>query len=122
LLLIYFYYFSFYRFVLEPEVIFDKSGHLSPDPIAKFSNMPTSPLLTQILHVPDNWLVESVASPYDLDNIRLEDVEMGVYRYVKLNITISNIYRLMFNLIVIYLAGMNLNIFYLRVTVMIQLT
>jgi len=75
-------YFSFYRFVLEPEVIFDKSGHLSPDPIAKFSNMPTSPLLTQILHVPDNWLVESVASPYDLDNIRLEDVEMGVYRYV----------------------------------------
>jgi len=73
-------YFSFYRFVLEPEVTFDKSGHLSPDPIAKFSNMPTSPLLTQILHVPDNWLVESVASPYDLDNIRLEDVEMGVYR------------------------------------------
>lgn len=43
--------------------------------------MPTSPLLTQILHVPDNWLVESVASPYDLDNIRLKDVEMGVYRY-----------------------------------------
>ncbi|XP_001944699.1 UDP-glucose:glycoprotein glucosyltransferase [Acyrthosiphon pisum] len=70
---------SFYRFVLEPEVIFDKSGHLSPDPIAKFSNMPTSPLLTQILHVPDNWLVESIESPYDLDNIRLEDVEMGVY-------------------------------------------
>ncbi|VVC24565.1 Nucleotide-diphospho-sugar transferases,Glycosyl transferase, family 8,UDP-glucose:Glycoprotein [Cinara cedri] len=70
---------SFYRFVLEPEVIFDKSGHLSPDPIAKFSNMPTSPLLTQIIHVPDNWLVESVESPYDLDNIRLEDVEMGVY-------------------------------------------
>jgi UDP-glucose:glycoprotein glucosyltransferase len=50
--------------------------------------MPTSPLLTQILHVPDNWLVESVASPYDLDNIRLEDVEMGVYRYDILNITI----------------------------------
>lgn len=64
-------------------MIFDKSGHLSPDPIAKFSNMPSSPLLTQILHVPDNWLVESVASPYDLDNIRLEDVEMGVYRYVQ---------------------------------------
>lgn len=74
--------FSFYRYVLEPEVIFDKSGHLSPDPIAKFTNMPTSPLLTQIIHVPDNWLVESVESPYDLDNIRLEDVEMGVYRYV----------------------------------------
>ncbi|XP_050434765.1 UDP-glucose:glycoprotein glucosyltransferase [Adelges cooleyi] len=70
---------SFYRFVLEPDVVFDKSGHLAPNPIAKFTNMPTSPLLTQILHVPDNWLVESVASPYDLDNIRLEDVEMGVY-------------------------------------------
>ncbi|XP_050543404.1 UDP-glucose:glycoprotein glucosyltransferase [Daktulosphaira vitifoliae] len=70
---------SFYRFVLESQVTFDKSGHLSPNPIAKFTNMPTSPLLTQILHVPDNWLVESVSSPYDLDNIRLEDVEMGVY-------------------------------------------
>jgi len=106
--------------VLEPEVIFDKSGHLSPDPIAKFSNMPTSPLLTQILHVPDNWLVESIESPYDLDNIRLEDVEMGVYRYVKLIITANGKQIFQCSNYFIYLVAMNWSICYLRDIVMIQ--
>lgn len=71
---------SFYRYVLEPEVQFNADGRLTAGPIARFSNMPSAPLLTQNMHVPDNWLVESVASPYDLDNIRLEEVESVVHR------------------------------------------
>ncbi|XP_050308475.1 UDP-glucose:glycoprotein glucosyltransferase isoform X2 [Anthonomus grandis grandis] len=70
---------SFYRFVLEPELQFSDEGKLLPGPIAKFNNMPTSPLLTQNYHVPENWLVEVVRSVYDLDNIRLENVESNVH-------------------------------------------
>lgn len=73
---------SFYRYVLDPEVQFTAEGRLSPGPMARFSNMPPAPLLTQNMHVPDNWLVEAVASPYDLDNIRLEEVDSVVHRYV----------------------------------------
>lgn len=58
------------------------SGQLSPGPIAKFTNLPTSVLFTQAMHVPENWLVESIRSPYDLDNIKLDDVlESTIHRY-----------------------------------------
>ncbi|KAJ8920947.1 hypothetical protein NQ315_015740 [Exocentrus adspersus] len=70
---------SFYRFVLEPEIQFSEDGKQLPGPIAKFNNMPTSPLLTQNYHVPENWLVEVVRSVYDLDNIRLENVDSNVH-------------------------------------------
>lgn len=72
---------SFYRFVLEPEIQFSEDGKQLAGPVAKFTNMPTSPLLTQNMHVPENWLVEVVRSVYDLDNIRLENVESNVHRY-----------------------------------------
>jgi UDP-glucose:glycoprotein glucosyltransferase len=71
---------SFYRFVLEPEIHFTSDGRQTSGPMARFANMPTSPLLTQNMQVPENWLVESVRSPYDLDNIRLEDVDSTVHR------------------------------------------
>ncbi|CAG2068356.1 unnamed protein product, partial [Timema podura] len=71
---------SFYRFVLEPELQFVGEGHHSHGPVARFTNMPESILFTQNMHVPENWLVESVRSLYDLDNIRLEDVDSGVHR------------------------------------------
>ena len=74
-------YFSFYRFVLDPEIEFTEDCKQTEVPIARFSNMPTSPLLTQNYHVPENWLVEVVRSVYDLDNIRLEDVDSNVHRY-----------------------------------------
>lgn len=45
-----------------------------PGPMAKFSNLPTSVLFTQNMHVPENWIVESVRSPYDLDNIKLDNI------------------------------------------------
>ncbi|KAG8311334.1 UDP-glucose:glycoprotein glucosyltransferase 1 [Homalodisca vitripennis] len=75
---------SFYRYVVEPEVTFTPEGRLGPGPLARFSNMPPAPLLTQNMHVPDNWLVEAVASPYDLDNIRLEEVESVVHSQFEL--------------------------------------
>lgn len=71
---------SFYRFVLEPEIQFLEDGSQAAGPMARFNNMPTSPLLTQNYHVPENWLVEVVRSVYDLDNIRLENVESNVHR------------------------------------------
>ncbi|XP_039301350.1 UDP-glucose:glycoprotein glucosyltransferase 1-like [Nilaparvata lugens] len=75
---------SFYRYVLEPEVQFTADGHLASGPYAKFTNMPGAPLLTQNMHVPENWLVESIVSPYDLDNIRLEEVESAVHSQFEL--------------------------------------
>ncbi|XP_046391867.1 UDP-glucose:glycoprotein glucosyltransferase 1 isoform X2 [Ischnura elegans] len=70
---------SFYRYVLESEPQFIADGKLAPGPMARFVNMPTSVLLTQNMNVPENWLVEAVRSPYDLDNIRLDDVESTVH-------------------------------------------
>ncbi|XP_066454002.1 UDP-glucose:glycoprotein glucosyltransferase 1 isoform X3 [Eleutherodactylus coqui] len=66
---------SFYRYVLEPELIFTSNQKLSPGPIAKFLDMPQSPLFTLNLNTPDSWMVESVRTPYDLDNIYLEEVD-----------------------------------------------
>uniref|UniRef100_A0A1Y1LFV4 UDP-glucose:glycoprotein glucosyltransferase n=1 Tax=Photinus pyralis TaxID=7054 RepID=A0A1Y1LFV4_PHOPY len=70
---------SFYRYVLEPEIQFNGEGKQVPGPIARFSNMPHSVLFTQNIHVPENWLIEVVRSVYDLDNIRLENVDSVVH-------------------------------------------
>uniref|UniRef100_A0A1A8MQF2 UDP-glucose ceramide glucosyltransferase-like 1 n=1 Tax=Nothobranchius pienaari TaxID=704102 RepID=A0A1A8MQF2_9TELE len=66
---------SFYRYVLEPEVAFQVDGSFSPGPMAKFLDMPQSPLFTLNLNTPESWMVESVLTRYDLDNIYLEEVE-----------------------------------------------
>lgn len=66
---------SFYRYVLEPEVVFQSDGSFSPGPMAKFLDMPQSPLFTLNLNTPESWMVESVRTRYDLDNIYLEEVE-----------------------------------------------
>lgn len=65
---------SFYRFVLESEPKFSQNGQLLRNK-AHFSSVPTSPLLTLGMAVPDNWMVESTESLYDLDNIHLDQVE-----------------------------------------------
>ena len=65
---------NFYRFVIESEPKFSESGELVTNR-AFFASVPTSPLLTLGMAVPDNWLVESTESLYDLDNIHLEQVE-----------------------------------------------
>ncbi|XP_069826781.1 UDP-glucose:glycoprotein glucosyltransferase 2 [Dendropsophus ebraccatus] len=66
---------SFYRLVLEPELTFLSDNSLSPGPLAKFLDMPESPLLTLNMNTPESWLVEVVHSSCDLDNIHLQDVE-----------------------------------------------
>lgn len=66
---------SFYRFVLEPELMLtsDITG-----PVAKFLDIPESPLLTLNMITPEGWLVEIVHSNCDLDNIHLKDVSYKV--------------------------------------------
>uniref|UniRef100_A0A665U6T4 UDP-glucose ceramide glucosyltransferase-like 1 n=1 Tax=Echeneis naucrates TaxID=173247 RepID=A0A665U6T4_ECHNA len=65
---------SFYRYVLEPEVTFQTDSSFSPGPMAKFLDMPQTPLFTLNLNTPESWMVESVHTRYDLDNIYLEEV------------------------------------------------
>ncbi|XP_062950873.1 UDP-glucose:glycoprotein glucosyltransferase 1 isoform X2 [Cynocephalus volans] len=66
---------SFYRYVLEPEISFTSDNSFAKGPIAKFLDMPQSPLFTLNLNTPESWMVESVRTPYDLDNIYLEEVD-----------------------------------------------
>ena len=47
-------------------------------PVGRFTNLPQKPLLTLAMDLPESWLVEVVRSPYDLDNIYLEEVSSGV--------------------------------------------
>ncbi|XP_013193155.2 UDP-glucose:glycoprotein glucosyltransferase isoform X2 [Amyelois transitella] len=70
---------SFYRYVLEPELTFTPSGAMSGGALARFSRLPHAPLLSMELRTPPNWLVECVKSVYDLDNIRLADVDTVVH-------------------------------------------
>ncbi|TRY99699.1 hypothetical protein DNTS_029439 [Danionella cerebrum] len=69
---------SFYRYVLEPEISFMTDGSFAPGPMAKFLDMPQSPLFTLNLNTPESWMVESVHTRYDLDNIYLEEVDSVV--------------------------------------------
>ncbi|PKU28521.1 udp-glucose:glycoprotein glucosyltransferase hypothetical protein [Limosa lapponica baueri] len=77
---------SFYRYVLEPEISFTADNNFAPGPIAKFLDMPQSPLFTLNLNTPESWMVESVRTPYDLDNIYLEEVgEISMFLLLHLN-------------------------------------
>ncbi|XP_055965654.1 UDP-glucose:glycoprotein glucosyltransferase 2 [Sorex fumeus] len=67
---------SFYRFVLEPELTFGTKNSLRL--LAEFVDVPESPLLTLNMFTPESWLVETVHSNCDLDNIHLEDMESSV--------------------------------------------
>jgi len=69
---------SFFKQVLEPGLSFEEDGKLSPGPKALFQNVPEEPILTLNMHTPDNWLVEPVKSIYDLDNIKLANIDGAV--------------------------------------------
>lgn len=56
------------------ETSFTADNSFASGPIAKFLDMPQSPLFTLNLNTPESWMVESVRTPYDLDNIYLEEV------------------------------------------------
>ncbi|XP_035301399.1 UDP-glucose:glycoprotein glucosyltransferase 2 isoform X1 [Cricetulus griseus] len=64
---------SFYRFVLEPELMSGANSSPSDGPVAKFLDIPESHLLTLNMITPEGWLVETVRSNCDLDNINLKD-------------------------------------------------
>uniref|UniRef100_A0A8B9QEK0 UDP-glucose glycoprotein glucosyltransferase 2 n=1 Tax=Apteryx owenii TaxID=8824 RepID=A0A8B9QEK0_APTOW len=72
---------SFYRFVLEPELTYGINKHLPSEPLAKFLELPESPLLTLNMITPESWLVEAVNSSCDLDNIHLQDVRTVTAEY-----------------------------------------
>ncbi|KAM3607346.1 uncharacterized protein V6R79_006111 [Siganus canaliculatus] len=65
---------SFYRFVLESDVRFLGNDTVSPGPMAHFTELPESPLLTLNMITPESWMVQAVRSPHDLDNIHLQEV------------------------------------------------
>uniref|UniRef100_A0A8C4IKT4 UDP-glucose ceramide glucosyltransferase-like 1 n=1 Tax=Dicentrarchus labrax TaxID=13489 RepID=A0A8C4IKT4_DICLA len=65
---------SFYRFVLESDVYFLANDTVSPGPVARFMELPESPLLTLNMITPESWIVQAVRSPHDLDNIHLQEV------------------------------------------------
>uniref|UniRef100_A0A674F4V3 UDP-glucose ceramide glucosyltransferase-like 1 n=1 Tax=Salmo trutta TaxID=8032 RepID=A0A674F4V3_SALTR len=67
--------FSFYRFVLESDVSFLANETVSAGPVAHFLELPDSPLLTLNMITPESWMVEAVRSPYDLDNIHLQEMK-----------------------------------------------
>jgi UDP-glucose:glycoprotein glucosyltransferase len=70
---------TFYRFVVEPEIQFTSEGKMTSGPQAKFVGLPANSLLTQNMNVPENWLVEVVRAVYDLDNIRLSEINGPVH-------------------------------------------
>uniref|UniRef100_UPI0037E7011A UDP-glucose:glycoprotein glucosyltransferase 2 n=1 Tax=Semicossyphus pulcher TaxID=241346 RepID=UPI0037E7011A len=65
---------SFYRFVLESDVNFLANDTVSPGAVARFTDLPESPLLTLNMITPESWIVQAVRSPHDLDNIHLQEV------------------------------------------------
>ncbi|KAM5275929.1 UDP-glucose:glycoprotein glucosyltransferase 2 isoform 2-T2 [Hipposideros larvatus] len=67
---------SFYRFVLESELTFTANNIIGP--AAKFLDIPESPLLTLNMITPEGWMVDTVHSNCDLDNIHLKDIERTV--------------------------------------------
>lgn len=72
--------YRFYRFVLQPTVMFDDSGRISDSAYeARFTALPSKQLLTLAVVPPDAWMVQSVYAIYDLDNIRLENVSSMFY-------------------------------------------
>ncbi|CAF1081741.1 unnamed protein product [Adineta ricciae] len=61
---------SFYRYVYDI--------NLQQMPSALFQYVPETPILTLGMVTPESWMVEAVTSPYDLDNIHLKNVPVGV--------------------------------------------
>ncbi|KAM9802668.1 UDP-glucose:glycoprotein glucosyltransferase 2 isoform 1-T1 [Syngnathus typhle] len=65
---------SFYSYVLESDVTFLANDSASPGPVARFTDLPESPLLTLNMITPEGWMVQALRSPHDLDNIHLQEV------------------------------------------------
>ena len=64
--------------MLDPELTFRSDGEMTDGPVARFLDLPHKSLLTLAMEPPESWLVESVSSVYDLDNILLEEVGLHI--------------------------------------------
>nr|XP_057938366.1 UDP-glucose:glycoprotein glucosyltransferase 2 isoform X2 [Doryrhamphus excisus] len=69
---------SFYSFVLESDITFLANDTVSAGPVARFTELPESPLLTLNMITPEGWMVQALRSPHDLDNIHLLEVSGAV--------------------------------------------
>ncbi len=69
---------QFYRYVALSELFFTPEGQIdnAVQNKALFPRLPAKTLFSMSLDVPDSWVVEAVAAPYDLDNLRLADVSV----------------------------------------------
>eukprot|EP01062_Namystynia_karyoxenos_P062747 TRINITY_DN55622_c0_g1_i1.p1 TRINITY_DN55622_c0_g1~~TRINITY_DN55622_c0_g1_i1.p1 ORF type:complete len:1666 (+),score=660.69 TRINITY_DN55622_c0_g1_i1:105-5000(+) len=65
---------TYYRYVMAPTLRFNEQGEVIA-PSAFFTQLPESRVLTMGVDEPEAWIVTSHYAPYDLDNIKLEDVE-----------------------------------------------
>jgi UDP-glucose:glycoprotein glucosyltransferase len=67
---------QFYRYVAATSLSFRPDGRIdeSAGTTASFPNLPSQTLFSLSLDVPDSWLVDAVAAPHDLDNLRLADI------------------------------------------------
>ncbi|XP_077436156.1 UDP-glucose:glycoprotein glucosyltransferase 2 isoform X1 [Vanacampus margaritifer] len=65
---------SFYSFVLESDVSFLANDTMTAGPVARFADLPESPLLTLNMITPEGWMVQALRSPHDLDNIHLQEI------------------------------------------------
>lgn len=66
---------SFFRFAIESEPMF-RNGPERPQSIKMtLRNLPGNSLLTLNMATPENWLVESVRTPFDLDNLHLAEID-----------------------------------------------
>lgn len=78
-------FYSFYRSVIDSSLSFDTNGNLvTTSSTAVFNSLPLSPLFTLNMDVPHSWMVQSVYSLYDLDNIHLAAVEREVFAIFEL--------------------------------------
>lgn len=62
---------NFFRFAIESEPNFRNGANRPPSIKLTLRNLPDTSLLTLNMATPENWLVESVRTPYDLDNLHL---------------------------------------------------
>jgi len=81
--------YSYYRFVLEPELEFTEDSGAVSGPFAQFDGLPLKPLLTLGMDPPESWLVESVHAVYDLDNICMNEVIVEIESIVPMSKVLS---------------------------------
>jgi hypothetical protein len=63
---------NWYRYVLQPELEFEKGEIVSP--LAHFKQLPPNVVLTMNMDVQETWLVGLTYSPFDLDNIKVSEI------------------------------------------------